>query len=132
MDQEIEQHAAFSHGVIFPNGKRELSNKTSSSLTKEDATGLLNGSLVLYVFAKISSSGHIWAGARHQVLPLRSTPRQTNSSRAPSIETPCQLDPGLSRQPRRSQVRKYLIHLRQVSHDKPMAWVSANYSLGGI
>ena len=54
IEQEIRQHAPYSHGVIFPNGRRELWNKASGSISKEDAAGLLNGSLVLHAFAIIS------------------------------------------------------------------------------
>jgi hypothetical protein len=54
INQQIGQQSEFFHGVIFPNGRRELSNKSSRSLTKGDADGLLNGSSVLYVFAKVN------------------------------------------------------------------------------
>jgi hypothetical protein len=53
IEEEISKNPDFVDGVMFPSGKRELSNALPNSLTKEDADKLAEGSLVLYVFADV-------------------------------------------------------------------------------
>jgi len=52
IDREIKQEPEFFHGVIFPNGRRELS-ANSDSITADIASELRGGAQVLYVFSEI-------------------------------------------------------------------------------
>lgn len=51
IEQVVEEKSAFRHGVIQPGARRELSNRLGRPLLKEQAEGLMNGSMVLYVFS---------------------------------------------------------------------------------